>query len=262
MNDDSETPINVLHVDDDPAILELVKQFLERIDDRLRVQSVEDATAAIESLRGDDSIECVLCDYDMPAIDGLQFLTRVREFAPRLPFLLYTARADDSLAVQAIAAGVNDYIQKDSGVAHYLKLSVRIRREVERRRAEEQTQTGLAALEATREGIGIVDSESRIRYANPAFAALYGYDRDELLGREWQQLQPREERELVTAEVLPRVEADGEWSGESVGQRADGSTFEESMSVRALPNDELVIVVTEFARASSDTVQNGDASPT
>ena len=243
--------IHVLHVDDDPDFLALVKQFLERVDEELRVIPVEGVPAALDRLRRDDRIECVLSDYDMPTVDGLDFLARVRDVAPRLPFLLYTGQGDEAVAAAAISAGVNDYIQKGARTTHYLKLSVRIKREVERRRAERETETRLAALEAARDGICILDADGRVEYANAAYLDLYGYEHSDLVGTPWERLHPESEVEFITAEVLPHLDEHGEWTGESVGRRADGTTFPESKSMAALPDDKLVIVATAFTDSTA-----------
>jgi PAS domain S-box-containing protein len=238
--------IAVLHVDDDPDVLELVECFLERETEAIRVVSVEGAEAGLDRLRTADDIECVLSDYEMPGIDGLEFLARVRNLRPNVPFILYTGRGDGELAAEAITRGVDDYVRKDVGSTHYLKLGVRIRRAVERARAEAEKEKRLAALEAAREGICIVDADGRIKYANRAYLDLYGYEREELLGRPWQALHPDEAVDLLTTEVLPYVESHGEWGGTGVGVRSDGTTFAESTSVTSLPDGELVIVVTEY----------------
>jgi PAS domain S-box-containing protein len=243
--------IHVLHVDDDPDFLALVKQFLERVDEELRVIPAEGVPAALDRLRRDDRIECVLSDYDMPTVDGLDFLARVRDVAPRLPFVLYTGQGDEAVAAAAISAGVNDYIQKGARTTHYLKLSVRIKREVERRRAERETETRLAALEAARDGICILDADGRVEYANAAYLDLYGYEHADLVGTPWERLHPESEVEFITAEVLPHLDEHGEWAGESVGRRADGTTFPESKSMAALPDDKLVIVATAFTDSTA-----------
>jgi PAS domain S-box-containing protein len=187
----------------------------------------------------------VLSDYDMPGMDGLELLGRVREDNPHLPFVLYTGKGGEEIAAEAIGEGVDDYVRKGSGAAHFLTLGTRIKREVARARAEAEKRTRLAALEAAREGICIVDGNGRFRYANEAYLDLYGYEEAELLGEPWQTLHTEAAVAEITAEVLPHLEEHGEWGGESVGLRADGSTFRESKSIATLPDGELVIVVTE-----------------
>lgn len=242
----------MLHVDDDPELLDLLSFCLERENDRLQVVSTTDTSEGLERLRSDDRIECVLSDYDMPAMDGFAFMARVRRLRPNVPFVLYTGRGDEEIAAEAIARGVDDYVRKGAGRTHYLKLGVRIEREVARARAERETEVRLAALEAAREGICILDSEGRVNYANDEYLSLYGYEREALLGQSWTTLHPDAEVEFITSEVLPVVESEGEWRGTSEGRRADGSTFPESKSVAILPNGGLVIVATAYERVAAE----------
>jgi PAS domain S-box-containing protein len=248
VNSDHESPIHVLHVDDDRGMLDLVSEYLGVVDESLRVVSVADPERGLERLRADDDIECVLSDYEMPEMDGLTFLSCVRSARPTIPFVLYTARGDEEIASRAITAGVSDYVQKSTGTAHYRKLSVRIRNEVARARAERQKETQLAALEAARDGICVLDADGRVTYANEAYLDLYGYEREELYGTHWEALHPEEEVAFMTREVLPRVEEEGEWRGDSEGRRSDGRTFRESKSVATLPGGGLVIVATAYDR--------------
>lgn len=197
---------------------------------------------------GPAAIDCLLSDYEMPSTDGLQFLAAVRRRRPRLPFLLYTSRGDPELVSDALAAGVSDHVQKSTGEAHYVKLGNRIRREVERHRAREAAAERLAALEAVREGICVLDADGRVKYANDAYLELYGYERSALLGRRWETLRPESEVELIVRDVLPFVEDHGEWGGETVGRRADGETFQESTEISALPDGELVVTARPFER--------------
>lgn len=244
------TPITVLHVDDDESFRELVVKFLRRTDEAIRVVSVGDVADGVERLRTDD-IDCVLSDYEMPEMDGLDFLSRVRAFSTRLPFILYTSQGDEEVAKTAISKGVDDYIQKRPSAAHYLKLVARIRNEVRRARAEREREKQLAALEAASEGICVLDDGGRVSYANQAYLDLYGYEREELLGKSWEVLHPESEVEFMTSEVLPRVEREGEWNGESSGQEVDGTEFRESKSVATVPGGGLVIVATAVTQSTS-----------
>lgn len=82
--------ISVLYVDDEPAILDLGKLFLERIGNF----SIETCTSVQEALERLEqaSYNAVLSDYDMPEMNGIQFLKEVRARYPTLPFVIFTGR--------------------------------------------------------------------------------------------------------------------------------------------------------------------------
>jgi len=133
----SEPPVGgsvrVLHVDDDPAFLDLAATYLER--HGLDVVTATDADAGLAALDAHD-VDCVVSDYDMPGADGLEFLEAVRERDPGFPFVLFTGKGDEGVASDAISAGVTDYLQKDTGTDQYAVLANRVRNAVDRDRSK------------------------------------------------------------------------------------------------------------------------------
>jgi len=122
-------PIRVLHVDDDPAFLDVAATLLEREDDRIEVVT---ATSADEGLdRLDADVDCIVSDYDMPGRNGIDFLERVRVSGDDRPFVLLTGKGSEEVASEAISAGVTDYLQKAPGNEQYEILVNRIVNAVE-----------------------------------------------------------------------------------------------------------------------------------
>ena len=118
-------PIHVLHVDDDPEFVDLAAAYLERENDRIVVHAARSAREG-EELLADREVDCIVSDYDMPGRNGIEFLERVREERPDLPFVLYTGKGSEEVASDAIAAGVTDYLQKGYGDDQYALLANRI----------------------------------------------------------------------------------------------------------------------------------------
>lgn len=117
--------IRVLHVDDEPDLAELAATYLEREDDRFDVETATNADDGLDRI-ADEEFDCVVSDYDMPGRTGIEFLEAVRETHPDLPFILYTGKGSEAVAGDAIAAGVTDYLQKESGTSQYAVLANRI----------------------------------------------------------------------------------------------------------------------------------------
>ena len=127
-------PIRVLHVDDEPDFAEVAAEFLRRRDGRFEVETETDPAEALERIP-EENIDCVVSDYEMPGLDGIEFLERIREEYPELPFVLFTSEGSEQLASEAISAGVTDYLQKESGTSQYAILANRIENAVEQYQA-------------------------------------------------------------------------------------------------------------------------------
>ncbi|ELZ41966.1 multi-sensor signal transduction histidine kinase [Halorubrum californiense DSM 19288] len=138
-----EDAIRVLHVDDEPELADLAATYLEREDDRLEIETATDAAEGIGRV-ADSDFDCVVSDYDMPGRNGIEFLEAVRDSHPDLPFILYTGKGSEEVAGDAIASGVTDYLQKESGTGQYAVLANRVTNAVE------QFRTGQRAAELGR----------------------------------------------------------------------------------------------------------------
>jgi len=125
--------IEVLHVDDEPDFADLTATFLEREDEQFTVETVATVDKALERI-DDRRPDCIVSDYNMPGMNGLEFLQAVRERYPDLPFVLFTGKGSETIAGDAISAGVTDYLQKGSGTERYELLANRIRNAVRARR--------------------------------------------------------------------------------------------------------------------------------
>ncbi|MBV0901230.1 PAS domain-containing response regulator [Haloarcula salina] len=234
--------VSVLHVDDDPDLADVTATFLQRTDDRFDVETAARAAPVLDRAL-DDSYDCIVSDYDMPEMDGLEFLRAVRDRSPKLPFILYTGKGSEEIAADAISAGVTDYIQKKTGTVQYAILANRIRNAVEARRNERQVVRDYHAMDAAWDGIGTIDAEGRFTYVNESYAETVGYDREELEGSPWQMVYSEAGREVVEDEILPAVRENGTWTGETRLRRADGTEFVGEHTVGDIDGDGAVCVL-------------------
>jgi PAS domain S-box-containing protein len=246
MTKSSRGSICILHVDDEPDFAEMAADFLEREDERFVIETATSATEELDQLV-DDEYDCVISDYDMPGQNGIEFLETVRAEYPDLPFILYTGKGSEEVASEVISAGVTDYIQKESGTDQYTVLANRITNAVERARATQARERQLKAIETAREGISILDEDGQFIYVNEAYADLYGYDPEEMVGDHWELIYPDDEVSFARQEILPTVAREGYWHGETTGLCADGSTFPEDHVVSETAHGNLVCTVRDLS---------------
>jgi GAF domain-containing protein len=135
MDEEPSRTIGVLHVDDDRGVCDLSRTFLERADPVLSVTTATGANEALAQLES-TAVDCIVSDYEMPEMDGLELLEAVREDHPDLPFVLFTGKGSEEIASEAIAAGVDAYLQKETGTDQYAVLAKEINNQVARFRAE------------------------------------------------------------------------------------------------------------------------------
>jgi CheY-like chemotaxis protein len=104
--------LSVLVVDDDPEMVDLVTSGLEAADGAIQTTGVTDPAAGLSALE-ETAFDGVVSDYHMPGMDGITFLTRVRECASAPTRVLVTS--DDDAAVRQRAADADvTYLHKSS----------------------------------------------------------------------------------------------------------------------------------------------------
>jgi DNA-binding NtrC family response regulator len=103
----------ILLVDDEPMVLESIKEFFAMETDYELITYTSPATALADLDSGTLQVDLVVSDYLMPEMDGISFLAKVKEKLPLVPRVLLTGYADKETAIKAINnVGLYQYIEK------------------------------------------------------------------------------------------------------------------------------------------------------
>ena len=151
-------------------------------DPNLQVESTASPREALEMIKNNE-YDCIVSDYRMPAINGIQLAERIREES-NVPIILYTGQGSEEVAERAFGVGIDDYLRKEMEPSHYQVLVKRIRAAVEGYRAEtrlhgrEQELSSL--IENSMDGIFRVEMSRGVTRCNPAFLGFFGYSLGEL----------------------------------------------------------------------------------
>ncbi|MGD0817461.1 MAG: PAS domain S-box protein [Methanomassiliicoccales archaeon] len=177
--------IQVLYVDDEPALCSLTKIFLE-MPGEMEVDtafSVRDANKALSKKRYD----AIVSDYQMPGEDGIQFLKSLRTMGDKTPFILFTGRGREEVVIEALNSGADSYLQKGNDPeSQYVELGHRIRSLVGRHQAEEALRRKTEELDRyftlSLDLLCIADTDGYFRRLNPEWERTLGYSLEELIG--------------------------------------------------------------------------------
>ncbi|UCH31103.1 MAG: PAS domain S-box protein [Candidatus Bathyarchaeota archaeon] len=182
----SVTPIRILHVDDETSLLKVAKQCLE-IEGPFHVDIARSVKEAEKKMKSED-YDIIVSDYMMPRKTGLDFLRQLRDDGNSVPFIMFTGRGREEVAIKALNLGADQYVNKSGNPEIVFgELAYSITRAIERKRAEEELKKSeeryRALLEEIPIGICNLDLRGKLMYANNAFEKITGYSENEIFGK-------------------------------------------------------------------------------
>ncbi|MHA2371245.1 MAG: response regulator, partial [Candidatus Hodarchaeales archaeon] len=197
----------ILLVDDDPEFLGITKEFLLQEEPALDILTTPNPSKALEITRT-QSLDAIVSDYQMPEMDGLQLLAQIRTDGNFLPFIMFTGRGREEVAIKALNLGANRYLKKEVGgaelfaeLAHTLNSLIQYRASEEKYRALFDT-AGDAIFT-----IEISDKDPRFIDCNPNTLRLFGCRYEEIIGKS-------------PIDFSPPLQPDGSSSAESIKETA------------------------------------------
>lgn len=228
--------IRVLLVDDEADFLDQAITLLKKLDQRFVIETSETVESALESIEKNGNIDAVVSDYHMPEKDGIEFLRILREdMNSNIPFILFTGKGWEEVAMHALNLGANKYIwkneepniygKKEKGVDQFEILANEIAKEVKKYETEKTLELTRRTIEKAKEGIFWITPEGEICYANKAVRDMLGYDQDELTARTIFDIDPDFDKE-DRKEAWKELKKKGNRTFDTKHQAKDGTIFQ------------------------------------
>jgi len=223
--------VSVLHVDDDLDFLYLSKKFLEDISEsRVTVKSLAYPQETFEVL-SKNNYDVIVADYQMSNMDGLELLKELKKQNIDIPFIIFTGRGREEIAINALNLGADYYLNKGGDpLSQYRELLHIIDKVTKHKQTEENLKRSekryRELAELLPETVFETDEKMNIIYANNSGLLKFQYTQEDLLEEiNIVQLTAPESKEQVATNIHRILRGETITGQEYVVCRKDGSTF-------------------------------------
>jgi len=173
-----------------------------------------------------EQFDVVISDYSLGDGTALDVLDAVKD----TPVIIITGAGDEAVAVNAWKAGAYDYLVKDVDRNYLKAVPITIENAVRQKKSKEQVQLLLGAIMSAADSIYITNLEDRIIFVNKAFCRTYGYEEEDIIGKNSNVLWIGKSQSKFTRSVFRTQIAVTDWEIGFYHRRKDGSLFAVSLS--------------------------------
>ncbi|HUV61876.1 MAG TPA: PAS domain S-box protein [Thermoplasmata archaeon] len=182
----NERPPKVLYVDDEQEFVNLAIRLLGG-GGAISVSGVTSADVALKMLE-DDDFDVIISDYQMPGMNGIDLLRKIRAAGIDTPFVVVTGKGREDVAVDALNSGADLYIQKSLDLkALFAEISTTVKSLADKKRAErsllKERDFLSRIIDMNAVGIAAFDLSGRIVIWNPGMEMLSGVMKESALGK-------------------------------------------------------------------------------
>ena len=234
----------VFLVEDTPRHVRVICDLLRK-DSKINpdITIAKSLADTLSTLKKNSNHDVMLLDLEIEDSSGLDTLVRVIKMEPGFPVLVITSVEDETLAIQAISLGAQDYLIK--GDFTTLQLSTRIHFALERHRLRTDVKKYSSAaslfakaFQQADDPIVITDADGNIEYANQAFCADTQYSLPEIIGQNPRMFKSGTHSDSFYKFLWDTIKAGKPWHGELINKRKSGELHEQELAISPIKDDD------------------------
>lgn len=221
-------------MEDNPGDARLIREYLKDVPpgssfELRHLSSIQE----LASLDLQTHCDLILLDLHLDDSDGLETLNRCMDIRPDVPVVVLTGLESESIGINAVRGGAQDYLVKDDINPILLSRSItyaveRVRLGGHLRQERDERHVLDAAIAQLGQGMVLVDAQIQgfpITFANPAFLRITGYDLDEIVGHNCRFLQGPETDKTAVERMREGIKNHEDIALEILNYRKDGTAF-------------------------------------
>jgi PAS domain S-box-containing protein len=220
------TPLRLLHLEDDDADADIVRKTLENGSVICTVTRVE-TEADFRSSLAQGGFDLILADYTLPEFDGISALNLAREMLPDVPFIFLSGTLDEEVAIDALKIGATDYLFK----TRLSRIVPSVQRALREARERVELQRSEAAIRASEKSLRLIvdripglvatmTAAGNVEHVNQRILDYTGRTLEEL--QDWRPLLHPDDLAMVMSRWSRSVETGQPYEVEHRILRADG----------------------------------------
>lgn len=194
MSNDNNTvgSIRILYVDDDSSMLNIAKVLLAELAPDISVDTAFNVAEAFEKLANNE-YDIILSDYEMPEKNGLDFLKELKQKRVNIPFILFTGKGREEVAIEALNTGAKGYINKQGAPETvYGELIHSIKTAHHHKQAEDALKESNERFRVMADGaptlIWVTDKDGSHVSVNKAYLKFFQATEEQVSGKKWHPL--------------------------------------------------------------------------
>lgn len=211
--------LTILYVEDDDITREQFAKSLRRLFKNVILGcDGEDGYNKFQEKRlNSESIDMILSDINMPKMNGLEMLEKIRELDEDIPVMYTTARTETEFMQKAIELNVNHYALKPINLEDVI---LRIQKVCEKKYYQmiiDLKNKELKNYLTIIDNVAVIfkmNKEGEITFANDLFCEQFHQKQDSLIGQKFTSLLPSEISKNLSDEILATISSDKTWSGD------------------------------------------------
>ncbi|RXJ85851.1 response regulator [Arcobacter cloacae] len=219
--------LTLLYVEDDDTIrselTDLLGNFFKK------VFSSKDGKEGLRTfLENEDEINIILTDINMPVLNGIEMIRKIRGVNEKVPIIFATAYSDNEFLAEAIKLKVREYIVKPIDIRNLLSLMNEIASNLYQEFLLKQQQDELTKYKEILDSNNIViktDVHLNITYVNELFCQISGFQKDELIGKEFKYLKYPDVSNDIYTNLYARILNNKSWEGKLKNIKKDGTFY-------------------------------------